>query len=380
MNANRYLRDRLPATRNQVCDPSCVVESRLALLADLLDGWSPNGPDQFAYDMLAALGWLQRTDLRLLAKLDPAGLVAAGRAYAGAHGKELAARALAVPDPQAWLDEAKDLRASYEELMEPVERAELAHRLINELDDAELVLLEAMRLGMQDELLESELERCRAWLRDDADAFLAAGVFVQATGLALRADLDTVDPDLGRTAEKFAHILDALENMEHQLEPDRLGPLSPEFVGLVLERFWATHGRDKEQSPPQADVLSFPVNPSSFGQPLPFAAQAAGQSAGPIMATWRSPEHRLFAFLEIYSLPASNTEPVTITFFDSQDLPAVELVGQPVKLRDYSTTIKQSGANVVALVPWGNLPQLGEPVRVGPDLTEWVAETAASSR
>ena len=98
------------------------------------------------------------------------------------------------------------------------------------------------------------------------------------------------------------------------------------------------------------------------------------------MATWRSPEHRLFAFLEIYSLPASNTEPVTITFFDNQDLPAVELVGQPVKLRDYSTTIKQSGANVVALVPWGNLPQLGEPVRVGPDLTEWVAEAAAFSR
>jgi len=227
MNANRYLRDRLAATRNQVCDPSCVVESRLALLADLLDGWSPNGPDQFAYDMLAALGWLQRTDLRLLTKLDPDGLAAAGRAYAGAHGKELAERALAVPDPQAWLDEAKDLRASYEDLMEPVERAELAHRLINELDDAELVLLEAMRLGMQDELLESVLERCRAWLCDNADAFLAAGVFVQATGLGLRADLDTVDPDLGRTAEKFAHILDALEDMESALEPDRLGPLSP---------------------------------------------------------------------------------------------------------------------------------------------------------
>ena len=188
------------------------------------------------------------------------------------------------------------------------------------------------------------------------------------------ADLDTVDPDLGRTAEKFARILDALEDMESALEPDRLGPLSPESVGLVLEQFWATHGRDKEQSAPQADVLPFPVNPASFGQPLPFAAQAAGQPAGPIMATWRSPEHRLFAYLEIYSLPASNTEPVTITFFDNQDLPAVELVGQPVKLRNYSTTIKQSGANVVALVPWGNLPQPGEPVRVGPDLTEWVAE------
>ncbi len=380
MNENRYVRDRRPATRNQVCDPSSVVESRLALLADLLDGWSPNGPDQFAYDMLAALGWLQRTDLRLLTKLDPDGLAAAGRAYAGAHGQELAARALVVPDPQAWLDEAKDLRASYEELIEPVERAELAHRLINELDDAELVLLEAMRLGMQDELLESELERCRAWLRDDADAFLAAGVFVQGTGLALRADLDTVDPDLGRTAEKFAHILDALEDMESALEPDRLGPLSPESVGFVLEQFWATHGRDKEQSAPQADVLPFPVNPALFGQPLPFAAQAAGQPAGPIMATWRSPEHRLFAFLEIYSLPASNTEPVTITFFDNQDLPAVELVGQPVKLRNYSTTIKKSGDNVIALVPAGNLPQLGEPVQVGPDLTEWVAETAASSQ
>jgi hypothetical protein len=56
----------------------------------------------------------------------------------------------------------------------------------------------------------------------------------------------------------------------------------------------------------------------------------------------------------------------------------VELVGQPVKLRDYSTTIKQSGANVVALVPWRDLPQPGESLRVGPDLTEWVAETAPS--
>jgi hypothetical protein len=344
----------------------------------LLDGWSPNGPDQFAYDMLAALGWLERTDPGLLAKLDPDGLAAAGRAYIGAHGRELAERALAVPYPQAWLDEAEDLRASYENLIDPVERAALAHRLINDLDDADLALLAARRLGMGDEALETELQRCAGWLRDNADAFLAAGVFVQATGLALRADLEAADPDLGRTAEKFAIILDALEEMESQLEAGQLAPVSSESVGLLLENYWAGQGRDEGRKVPQAELLSFPVPPCRFGEALPAAAQAAGLPTGPVMAIWRSPEHRLAAYLEVHSPRASDTELVVITFFDSQDLPAMELVGQPVTILDHSTTIEKMGPNVVGYFPWSCLTRPGAALRVGTDLTEWVAEAAPS--
>ena len=379
MNANRYLRDRLPATRNQVCDPSCVVESRLALLADLPDGWSPNGPDQFAYDMLAALGWLQRTDLRLLTKLDPAGLVAAGRAYAGARGKELAERCWRCQIPKRGSMRRKTWR-----------QLRGAHGAGG-----------ACRAGTS---AHQRTRRCGAGAAGGHAAGHARRVTRVGAGtvpsLASRrcrclsrggrlcpghrarpaADLDTVDPDLGRTAEKFAIFSTPWRTWRARSSPTG----SARFRPSPSVSSWNSSGPHTAatRSNPRRKPMSFrfllillcSVNRS------PSPRQAAGQPAGPIMATWRSPEHRLFAFLEIYSLPASNTEPVTITFFDSQDLPAVELVGQPVKLRDYSTTIKQSGANVVALVPWGNLPQLGESVRVGPDLTEWVAETAASSR
>ena len=80
MKANPYVRDVLPATRKGICDPRCVVESRLDVLSDLLNGWAPHGPDQSAYDFLATLGWLERVDDEQLTELDPDGLIAVGRA------------------------------------------------------------------------------------------------------------------------------------------------------------------------------------------------------------------------------------------------------------------------------------------------------------
>jgi hypothetical protein len=368
MSRNPYVRECLPATRNQVCDPSCVVESRLATLSDLSAGWSPHGAGQYAYDLLATLTWLERIKPEFLARLDPEGLVETCRRRLETEGEALVEQALEVPYPQGWLEEAEALRTSCEDLIDPVERAELAYRLINDLDDAELVLLAATRAGLPDPALEEELDQCRAWLAENADAFLAAGVYVQDVGLALRPDLAGADPDLGRTVEKYTHVLDALEELEAECEWTEVPGISPRALGSVLEGF--AGGREVRSPSAQYPFRGrFVLSTPSYR----WAAQAENPKQSVETCVWESPDHHFQALLTIFGAPSSgDEEPLTITFQEQQDRPALELSGQPVAVGSCLSQIETAGRSVVARFRWGELKQQDElRLFVGTEKVEW---------
>src|SRR5262249_7297041 len=133
------------------------------------------------------------------------------------EGPRLAGLALTVPHPAAWLQDARALEGSYEDVLDPADRAAWAERVLADVDDADLVLHAAGRCGVADADLERDLEASAAWLVGHADSFLAAGAWVQAVGQALRPDLAAADPGLGRTADKYVVLLDALEAAEAEL-------------------------------------------------------------------------------------------------------------------------------------------------------------------
>ncbi|HZW32315.1 MAG TPA: hypothetical protein VFF52_16500, partial [Isosphaeraceae bacterium] len=238
---NPYVRPDLPATRGGVCDPACEIESRLGNLADLLAGRSPHGPALGSYNLLATLTWLERVQPELLTRLDREDLVGQGRRLVESQGLAAVQEAMVFPNPERWLEEAEALQASYEDAGDSTERGARAYRLFNDLDDVELVQLGAARLGIDGGALDRGLDRCREWFAAHADAFLAAGVFVQALGQALRPDLARIDPELARTADKVTWILDALEDLEADLEFRGIEPIPADVTWLLLER--STAGR-----------------------------------------------------------------------------------------------------------------------------------------
>jgi hypothetical protein len=211
---NRYVRFALAATRAQVPDPELLVEAWLDRLGDILDGTAAGGSACRAYDLLALWAKLRRVRPGLAAALAAGDELARADERLREAGKPLAQLALTVPNPGAWLQEAKMLAASYRQVIDPEERADFAAHLLSDLDDADLACYAARRLGVEDAALNRELAACGDWLARHADCFLAASVPVQALGLALRPDLAAFDAALAETAEKYVRVLDALEIAE----------------------------------------------------------------------------------------------------------------------------------------------------------------------
>src|SRR5947209_883474 len=109
MNANRYVRPGLSATRDRVPDAALEVGCWLDQLADILEGTDAQGPVDEAYDLLALWGKLRRVRPELLADPEAKGDLARLEGLVAERGPELAAQALAVPNPQGWLEEARAL-------------------------------------------------------------------------------------------------------------------------------------------------------------------------------------------------------------------------------------------------------------------------------
>ncbi len=369
MPSNLYVRENLPATRKGVCDPSSVVDVRLAKLADMMEGWYPHGADLRAYDFLATLAWLERIRPEILTGLDTDNMVEAARRRLELEGQEFRERAIRVPKPEGWIEQAKELQASYEELIDPVERAELARRLIEDLDDAELVDLTVTRAGCADQALREALEGCRSWYRKNADVFLAAGTYAQTVGLALKPDLVAVDPALGRTAEKFVQVLDALEDLEAECEWTDLPGFNGEELGSILERY--TAGREIASREPGRDprvIGALPVDPpvaAPMPQPEVFALAAAGNDTAREYAEWQSPDGRSRAVSEIFGTPASSNEPVVVYFYDDHDRPAHTLIGLPVASHRAKSKIEAVEQEAGAMFFWLDRPREGETLRVG---------------
>ncbi len=97
MDQRLYVRTELPATRDGLCDPACEVESRLSVLADLLEGRVSQGAEYLAYGLLATTAWLERVRPEILESLDPGGLMGQSRRRLESEGKTLAEIANACP-------------------------------------------------------------------------------------------------------------------------------------------------------------------------------------------------------------------------------------------------------------------------------------------
>ena len=204
------------------------------------------------------------------------------------------------------------------------------------------------RPGMHDEQLESELDVCRDWVARHPEAFLAAGVFVQAIGLALRPQISTRWIRTWHARQKTFGTSRRPGGHEASCSsPIGSRPLSPESVaGRAPGRLMAaTRSRPR----PQVDWtfrVPFRSLPSPRSTAPLLAAQGSETNIEPVRS-WPSGIARAPAGRGLWRSiqpPASDTEPVTITFYDSHDLPAMELVGQPVVLRDYSTHIERERA------------------------------------
>ncbi|MHB1556525.1 MAG: hypothetical protein ACYC61_03475 [Isosphaeraceae bacterium] len=388
MDQNPYINASLPATREGVCDPAVEVESRLATLADILAGRPPNGDESLAYDLLATVAWLERVRPEILQSLDPDDLAGQARRRIEAEGEVLAERALGVPNPVAWIDEAETLRASYEEEWDSAERATLACRLIDDLDDAELAVWMAGRLGAHDPELHDGLDRCRTWLVEHPDAFLAAGVYIQAVGQALRPELRQADPKLAATADKVVLILQALDDMEAELTFRDVEPIDPGALWLLIERFAAgqplqamateddDHDLDADSGP---NAPSYPYRAQEiFSMPvLPLAAEGGEPEWRPAACEWQSPDERFLACLYLYQPPASEHEDVSVSFLDREGRPAQPLAGLPTRLGDCSSRVEARGQNVVAGFTWRALSRMTGELRlfVGTNDEEWKAVT-----
>ena len=91
----------------------------------------------------------------------------------GEQAKVLLDQALRLLDPVAWLEEAKKWTKAYDDcvdLGDEVDRCVKAISLIEALDDADMVVWAAKKLGFEAqtaELLVRQLKDCHTWLKDN---------------------------------------------------------------------------------------------------------------------------------------------------------------------------------------------------------------------
>lgn len=224
MEKTKYVRPGLTAFRDcgspQIA-ASEVVEEWVGDLSDLMDEVlsvpNPVWTAQEAYDLLALIGKLSRVRQNVLAECDTEGDLTRAEQTLFTEGKALATAALKVPNALGWLEEVRNLQRSYEETFEaftPESRAELARKLLTDLDDANLVCCMAAKYGAPDHELEMELEPCNAFFRENADYFLSACVYVEAVGRAMEPDLEKRDYGFAKTAHLYVAFLDRAEEAQ----------------------------------------------------------------------------------------------------------------------------------------------------------------------
>jgi hypothetical protein len=272
---------------------------------------------------------------------------------------------LTIPNPSAWQEETSQLEAAYEEPAAPEVRSELAERLLTDLDDADLVLDAARRVGQDNLELENELQGCHLWLAEHADLFLAASVHVQAVGLAFRPDLAEQDYGLAVTVLKYVDVLRAAESAEAELALADVRPLAPEVVRELA-------GRYQQERIDVAQRLFIPVAIALLAKMRRPPMARAGEETvlEPLLWwEWTSPEGDLIARLTIPPQPVED-ETVTLEFVGLDRRPATHLAGQRVILHGMEASIDSHGRATFPLV---RLLETEEPLvlRVGPDRTAW---------
>jgi len=257
--ASNFVRSQLTATRDGIPEPKLEVEEWISSLDDLIEelvepcpacvsigdncggvsghrncgGMGINPDPQESYDLLALTAKLRRTKPELVVECEGTEILQRAETLLQKFGAELARQALSVLNPQAWLAAASEFANVVDELSE-ADEVEQAVELLEDLDDAELVLATAWRCGVVDPELQAGVTACMEWLSEHADVFLAASVYVQAVGMTIPPDLDSRDYELAATSLKYLDLLDAAETAEADMSLANVKPMSAEVLrGLV---------------------------------------------------------------------------------------------------------------------------------------------------
>lgn len=371
MMASLFEKPHLEATRAGLVDARQDVEVWVDTLFATLERGVVTADE--AFELLATREKLRRVRPELLTAAKADAVLQDADQKIATDGKDLATRAMALLNPAAWRDEAERLEASYEEDLDPGERAWWAADLIDDLDDAELLLVAARRLGLEDAELAEELDECRDWLAHHADAFLAASVYIQSIGQGLRPDLDEVDYDLAATTLKLADLLDAAEVAERELNFAHLRPLPAAVTRQLYARFQA----ERQASAAARRMLVGLQLLREYLQRRPLAAAAAAPSApdAPLRCVWTAPDGTAFARIVLPGHAAHDSDLIPLGFFHAADVsPLATYAGRPIRLAGLELVLDHQGMARLAIA---DLLNRSEPwhLEVGPSWEVWPLTT-----
>ena len=370
MNESPYVFPSLTATCHGIPDPLVEVDDWLSHLQDVLDT-GPETADE-AFDLLALWAKLRRVRPELIEQLDGLDALSQVDVLLAEQGTHLAGQALTVPHPQGWLEETQALQQAFEEVGPAEDRSELAERLLNDLDDAQLVLYAARRREIQDLDLESDLDDCAQWLAEHAELFLPAAVQIQAVGMAMRPDLADFDYGLAVTALKYLDILRAAELAEEELALAHVPQLAPADARRLAARF---HEQRQQIAAIRLSVIIVELRDRMRRLPVARAGETV-PFAPPYWCQWVSPAGDLTARLTLPSQPAAD-EPVMLEFLSPAQERATSLADQMVTLHGVRATIDSSGKATFLLSQLLETDQLAV-LRVGPEQVEWPLLEASS--
>jgi hypothetical protein len=302
----------LQATATGVTDPALEVAQWVDRLDYALDGGLTE-PAEEAWEVLSMWAALKRVRPELLAQAEGEAVLDQAEQQLQRASTDYGHLAVSSADPTQWLAEARALDRRYdEELIPPDTETNQAADLVQDLDETDLLFYALGKWQFDPAPLKQPLAECHRWLVEHADVLGAASVVIQATAAAIRPDLESFDPELARTADKYPTLLAALAEIETELSLADHAPFSPEQMAVlpyVRPEAIATGWLPPKREP----VLA-----------------AAGESAAPRVhwrGIWDAPSGERTAQLILLSEPAKGDEEVvTIAFYgsDGQPDPAID--------------------------------------------------------
>ncbi|MCX7700219.1 MAG: hypothetical protein N2039_05030 [Gemmataceae bacterium] len=371
MDENIFVSDFLRATREGQTDPQGVVADWIDELESVLENEELTSDE--AFTLLATREKLRRVKPEFINDENGWQVLKAAEQRIAAGPHSLLESALALVNPQAWLEDLRRLHASFEDEdeIDPYEQSIFAAQLIDDLDDAQLLLVAAQRFGIQDNQLEEQLDLCESDLVAHADLFYEATIHVQSIGLTLRTDLDETDYNLAATTLKFIDLLEAAEVVEAENNFDHITPLDPDLARALYHALREEAGYTQ----PRRTFLKLMNKYRRAFELLPVAAATPhGPTEPPQRFVWRSPDGSAFARMILPGTPTSTDEEIRIGFFKASDqTPFTALAGKRIRVGDAEATVRPEGWSAFSLK---DLVSSKEPwkLMVESDETEWQLE------
>ncbi len=365
MDDNFLINRNLQATRDGQTDPRHIVSVWVDELASALEFSERTSHE--AYTLLATREKLRRVRSELLSEQDRHLIQQADQIIA-AEGTVLADMALALLDPTSWQQELARFSDAFEDEINSVEQIVAASDLLDDLDDAQLLLVAAERLGKSEPELSSQLDDCETELLRHADLFYPATVYIQGIGQTLRTDLDEEDYALAATTLKFVDLLERFEELESELNFQNIMPLPPNVLKSLNHQIRLEKGLTQPQSRLVQQMRSYRNDLRT--RPLAAAALLEASEA-PRRYIWSSPDQAVVARMMLPAKAGHRNEEIRIGFFRASDqAPVSDWAGKSLLLGTLRATIDSEG---IARFTLDQILQVNEPWRlsVEPDEREW---------